>query len=98
MKKKYTDISEGIKLVGINRMSGSEEVVDYYLIHPKWGREYAFTRKYTRATYDLVKSGISVKRLLQLRSKDKMTMMLVKYTKLMMPYFCEEISWFGKAA
>ncbi len=98
MKKRYAELPEMIKLVGFNRMNGSEEVVDYYLVHPKWGREYAFTRKYTRATYELVKSGISVKRLLQTRSKDKMTMMLVKYTKLMMPYFCEEIEWFCEAA
>ncbi len=96
--KKYAELSEVIKLVGFNRMNGSEEVVDYYLVHPKWGREYAFTRKYTRATYELVRGGISVRRLLQIRSKDKMTMMLVKYTRLMLPYFSEEIEWISKAA
>ena len=93
MKKKYTQVSDKVKLVGYNRMSGSEEVVDYYLVHPKWGREYAFTRRYTRDTYNLVKGGIPVKRLLQTKSKDKMTMMLVKYTGIMMPYFIEEIEW-----
>lgn len=93
MKRKYTNVSDKVKLVGFQRMDGSEEVVDYYLIHPKWGREYAFTRRYTRATYDLVKSGMPVKKLLQTKSKDKMTMMLVKYMGIMMPYFMDEIAW-----
>lgn len=93
MKKKYASISDKVKIVGYQRMVGSKEVVDYYLVHPKWGREYAFTRRYTRVTYDLVKNGIPVKHLLQIKSKDKMTMMLVKYTGLMMPYFMEEINW-----
>ena len=93
MKKKYAKISNKIRLVGVSRMRGSEEVVDYYLVHPVYGREYAFTRKYTRATYDIVKGGIPVKELLCIRSKDRMTMKLVNYTSLMMPYFMEEISW-----
>ncbi len=54
MKKRYAKISNKIRLVGISRMRGSEEVVDYYLVHPVYGREYAFTRKYTRATYDIL--------------------------------------------
>ena len=93
MKKKFSAISNRTKLVGINRMSGREEVVDYYLVSIKGDREYAFTRKYTRATYDLVKGGISVKQLMQVRTKDKMVMRLVKYVSLMMPYFMEEIDW-----
>lgn len=93
MKKKYSQVSDKVKMVGYNRMKGSKEVVDYYFIHPKWGRAYAFTRKYTRDTYNLVKSGIPVKQLLQTKSRDKMTMMLVKYTGLMMPYFMDEIGW-----
>ncbi len=75
-------------MVGYNRMRGPEEVIDYYLYHPKWGKEYAFTRRYSLDTYNLVKGGIPVKRLLQIRSKNKMTMMLVKYmmsTAIRMP-------------
>ncbi len=93
MKKKYNKVSNRIRLVGEARMRGSEEVVDFYLVHPVYGREYAFTRKYTRATYEIVKGGIPIKELLCIRSKDKMTMRLVNYTSLMMPYFMEEISW-----
>ena len=93
MKKKYSEVSNSIKIVGFNKMQGSKEVVDYYLINSAGDREYAFTRKYTRKTYDLVKGGIPVKELLQTRSKDKMVMMLVKYMALMMPYFIEEIEW-----
>ena len=29
MKKRYAELPEMIKLVGFNRMNGSEEVVDY---------------------------------------------------------------------
>ena len=93
MKKKYGKISNRIRLIGVSRMRGAEEIIDYYLIHPVYGREYAFTRRYTRATYDLVKGGIPIKELLCVKSKDKMIMRLVNYTSLMMPYFMEEISW-----
>ena len=93
MKKKYTQVLDKVKVVGYSRMKGSEEVVDFYLTHPKWGRAYAFTRRYTKKTYDLVKRGIPVKQLLHTKSRDKMTMMLVKYTGLMMPYLIDEIEW-----
>ncbi len=93
MKKKYADISNRIKVVGMNRMNGCQEVIDYFLISPYGIREYAFTRKYTRKTYDLVKGGIAIKQLLQIRSKDKATMKLVSYLSLMMPYFMDEIEW-----
>jgi len=78
-------------------MRGPEDVIDYYLYHPKWGKEYAFTRRYSHDTYNMVKGGIPVKRLLQIRSKNKRTMMLVKYLSLMMPYFMEEIEWMATA-
>ena len=97
MKKKFNQVSDRITMVGYSRMRGAEEVIDYYLYHPKWGREYAFTRRYTHNTYNLVKGGISVKRLLQVKSKDKMIMMLVKYMGIMMPYFMEEIEWMAAA-
>ncbi len=93
MKKKYSKVSDKVKLICYKRMSGSEEVMDFYLVHPKWGREYAFTRKYTRGTYDLVKHGIPVKELLMTKKKDKMTMCLVKYMGIMVPYFLDEIEW-----
>ena len=97
MKKKFNQVSDRITIVGYNRMRGPEEVIDYYLYHPKWGKEYAFTRRYSLDTYNMVKGGIPVKRLLQIRSKNKRTMMLVKYLSLMMPYFMEEIEWMATA-
>lgn len=48
MKKKFNQVSDRITMVGYSRMRGPEEVIDYYLYHPKWGKEYAFTRKYTQ--------------------------------------------------
>ncbi|MCR5502779.1 MAG: hypothetical protein K6F53_07205 [Lachnospiraceae bacterium] len=93
MKKKFANVSNRIRLSGQRRMHGSREVIDFYLVHPVYGREYAFTRKYTRGTYEIVKGGIPIKDLLCLRSKDTMIMRLVEYTSLMMPYFMEEISW-----
>ena len=93
MKRKYSNVSDKVKIIGIIRIKGGKKVIDCYLEHPKKGREYVFTRAYTRGTYNLLKGGISVKRLLQVRSKDKMVMILVKYTSLMMPYFVEEIDW-----
>ncbi len=93
MKKKFSLVSDKVKVIGINRMQGSKEVIDFYLVHPKWGREYAFTRKYTKNAYDLVKGGMSVKQLLRTKSKDRMVMRLVSYLSFMMPYFMEEIAW-----
>lgn len=93
MKKKYAKVSDKVIIVGRQRGDGYGQVVDYYLEHPKWGREYAFTRRYTKGTYNLVKGGIPVKQLLQVRSKDRMVMKLVAYTGLMMAYFMDEINW-----
>ena len=73
-------------------------MIMYHLIMLPEGSVYhAFTRRYSHKTYDLVKGGISIKRLLQIRSKDKMIMKLVKYMGLMMPYFMEEIEWMAAA-
>ena len=77
----------------MSKVPGIMACDDYYLEHPKWGREYAFTRRYTKGTYNLVKGGIPVKQLLQVRSKDRMIMKLVAYTGLMMSYFMDEINW-----
>ncbi len=92
-REKYANISDWIKVVGISRTKGYKRVVDYYLIGPKGKKEYAFTRKYTSNTFDLVKGGIGLKQLLQVKSRDKKTMGLVSYLSLMMPYFMEEIEW-----
>lgn len=74
-------------------MNGNKEVIDFYLINSRGCREYAFTRRYTKKVYDLVKGGIAIKRLLQIRTKDQTTMKFVNYTSVMMPYFMEEIEW-----
>lgn len=74
-------------------MNGNKKVIDFYLINSKGRREYAFTRRYTKKVYDLVKGGIPIKRLLQTRTKDQTTMKLVNYTSIMMPYFMDEIEW-----
>ncbi len=93
MKKKYTKISDRIEMVGNVRGHGRNRVIDFYLTSPAGEKEYAFTRRYSNRSYDLVRGGISVKRLLSLRSKDCMVMNLVKYLSYMMPYFTEEIEW-----
>ncbi len=90
MKKKYARISNRIKVIGVNRMKGSREVIDYYLVNSDGKIEYAFTRKYTRNTYNLVKGGIGLKQLLLVKSRDKMTMKLVSHLSLMVPYFMAE--------
>ena len=93
MKKKYSEIPENIRIIGIRGTGRRSRVVDFYLVSSKNGREYAFTRKYSKRTYDLVKSGVSIKKLLSVRSKDHMVMKVVRYLSYMMPYFMEEIGW-----
>ena len=93
MKKKFRSVSDCVRLIGIARMKGSEEIIDFYFVHPKYGRVYAFTRKYTKGAYELVKCGIPVKNLLCVRSRDTMIMRLVKYLSNSMLYFMDEIEW-----
>ena len=93
MKKKYSEIPENIRIIGVRGTGKRNHVVDFYLVSPKNGREYAFTRKYSKRTYGLVKSGVSIKKFLSLRSKDHMVMNVVRYLSYMMPYFMEEIDW-----
>ena len=93
MKKKYSSISDKVKILGVQRSDRNRDVIDFYITHPKWDREYAFTRRYTKGTYELVKSGIPVKQLMSVRSRDTMVMRLVNYTELMIPYFMEDMTW-----
>ena len=88
--RKYDKVSNKVKVIGIKKNS---KMVDYYLVHPHYGREYAFTRKYTTKTYNLVKGGTPVKEVLTYRYHDRSVMDLIKYMKLMVPYFMEEIDW-----
>ena len=93
MKKKYNKISNQLSMTGICRTSQGKKVVDYYVSGAKGESEYVFTRPYTKRTYEMVKGGISVKRLLLTKSKDKMVMKLVNYVSIMMPCLMEEIEW-----
>lgn len=93
MKKKFTAISDRITVVGNLKGHGRDRMIDFYLVSPGGEKEYAFTRRYSNRSYDLVRGGISVKRLLGTRSKDRMVMKLVDYLSYMMPYFVDEIEW-----
>jgi len=48
MKKKFNQVSDRIQMIGINRMRGPEEVIDYYLYHPKWGRVRLYQEIFSR--------------------------------------------------
>lgn len=78
-------------------MSQGRKVVDYYISGAKGRKKYVFTRPYTKRTYEMVKGGISIKRLLLTKSKDRMVMKLVNYLSVMMPYIMEEIEWVSAA-
>ena len=91
--RKYDKVSNKVKIVGFKKGSGRHMMVDYYLIHPKYGREYAFTLKYSKRTYDLVKGGASVKEVMTYKSPDRKVMSLADCIKRMIPYLMEEIDW-----
>lgn len=88
MKRKYSALSNKIKIVGIRKQNNKS--IDYYLMLPGCIKIYAFTRSYTRNAYELCKAGISIKTLLQKRTRDAGITKLIKYTAYMMPYFLDE--------
>ena len=82
-------LKDYVRLVGVKRFDGDRRLIDYYIDQPGSGRIYAFTKVFTRNTYDLCKSGIMINELLTKRSKDHGLMRLVKHTKIMLPYLTE---------
>ncbi len=70
-------------VAGIKRKDGGHWVVDYYLNSPNQEEKYIFTKNYSRGTYGLVKGGISVQRLVRIKSPNKSVMKLVKSVALM---------------
>lgn len=88
MKRKYSALSDKVKLIGI--LKADKRKIDYYIVLPGNSRIYAFTRAYTKNSYDLCKAGISIKNLLQKRTRDTGITNLIKYTAYMMPYFLDE--------
>ena len=71
-----------IRLEGNVRLVGIKE-------NGKGRNRNAFSRNYSRHTYDLCKAGIRVNDLVSRRTRDTAVMNLVDYTNLMLPYFVE---------
>lgn len=69
---------------------GNRGEINYYIITPDNKKLYAFTKNYYQKTWDLCKSGIRVNDLMKKRAHHEGIMLLVKYTKYIMPYLCEE--------
>ncbi len=73
-----------------------EDKLDYYLIVPGRGYEYAFTKKYKKSCYDFCKSPILLNKILYNRSHNESLMILKKYFKHNMSYLvnCLELESF----
>ena len=84
---KKLDINKQTKLIAIKN---SKSDINYYILTPDNERLYAFTRPYSQKSWDMCKSGIRVNDLITTRTKNTGIMLLVKYTKYIMPYLCEE--------
>lgn len=63
--------------------------LDFYLIVPGRGYEYAFTRKYKKSCYNLCKSPVMLNKILYERRHDVALMNLKKYFNYMMDYLVE---------
>lgn len=63
--------------------------LDFYLLVPGRGYEYAFTRKYKKSCYDFCKSPILLNKILYDRKHDVALMNLKKYFNYMMDYLVE---------
>lgn len=84
--KKY-DIYRRTKLIA-TKNSCSE--INYYIITPNNERYYAFTRPYSQKAWNMCKAGIRISDLVTTKTQHTGIMLLVKYTKYIMPYLCEE--------
>lgn len=63
--------------------------LDFYLIVPGRGYEYAFTKKYKRICYNAYKSPVMLNKALHDRRPSVALMDLKKYFNYMMPYLVE---------
>lgn len=86
---KKVQLSEKVKIVGVQDSKKDAKKINYYIITEQKERLYAFTKRYTRTAYDLCKSGIRVNELLYYKSRHSDIMTLVSYTKRMMPYLID---------
>lgn len=87
---KHVRLIGNVRLVGVRvEKSGEKRRVCYYLKTDNNDFLYAFSRNYSRHTYDLCKSGIRVNDLIRRRTRDTAVMNLVDYMNLMLPYLAE---------
>lgn len=71
----------------IARKSNGIYKLDYYLREKRGEELYLFTRKYSEDCYRICKSGASVNKVISIKSRNVAVMGLVKYLKIVMPYF-----------
>ena len=86
MKKVY--LSNDMVLLGVMRKIERQRRIEYYILTPMQ-RVYAFSLPYTKGSYDMCKSGVSLNKLLHKRSRDAGVMRLVKRANYMVPYLME---------
>lgn len=87
---KHVRLEGNVCLVGIKeRGESGNRKVSYFLRTDNNKMLYAFSRNYSRHTYDLCKAGIRVNDLVSRRTRDTAVMNLVDYTNLMLPYLAE---------
>ena len=87
MKKVF--LKEAVLLTGVKSRKDCDRMIDYYIEQPGRERIYAFTRVYTRSTYEMCKSGIRINELMIKRSRDGGVMGLVDHLNIMLPYLRE---------
>ena len=84
---KKIDINRQTKLLATRK---NRKEINYYIVTPENEKLYAFTRPYNRKAWDMCKAGARVNEFVKTRTKDVNIMLLVKYTKYILPYLCEE--------
>lgn len=89
---KQTKIDNQTKLIATKN---NHNEINYYILTSKNEKLYAFTRPYSMKTWELCKSGIRLKELMRKRTSHEGVMLLVKYTKYIMPYLYEEYGLAG---
>lgn len=88
---KMPKLSYRVRLEGEEKFHNGDRVIDFYLVSSNGARRiYAFTRKYSNNSWNLVKSGAPVNKIITNHSGDPGVKAVVNQTRRMIPYLVEE--------
>ncbi len=87
MKQRHLENS--VMIVVRMNIKGKKKTIDFFLVDRQHNEYYAFSKPYSYSIYERCKKLSSVNSLVSYRCKNKGIMILVKYTRIMVPYLAD---------